>query len=148
MDIEITLLRMKLNIHSIHLCFILEFQLIRTRGICAQHLDNPILKIDRKCPKRSFWGAKQGSDCVNYSRILSWLLLGPEFNPNWYQLLQIIISQGLQIVVPELGEYILELFIDGEGWEAVHFYNNVDEIWFIKTFFKHSQGKSPVLLAG
>ena len=48
--IEITLLRMKLNIHSIHLYFILEFQLIRTRGICAQHLDisKIAMKIYRK----------------------------------------------------------------------------------------------------
>ena len=60
--IEITLLRMKLNIHSIHLYFILEFQLIRTRGICAQNLDisKIAMKIDRKCPNRFFWGDLKG----------------------------------------------------------------------------------------
>ena len=68
--IEITLLRMKLNIHSIHLYFILEFQLIRTRGICAQHLDisKMVTKIDKKCPKGLFFGGLK-RDQINGSTI-------------------------------------------------------------------------------
>ena len=50
---------------------------------CAQHLDIPKIAMV----------PKGGSDCVNGSRILSWSLLATEFNPSWYQWLQIIVQE-------------------------------------------------------